>query len=155
MAENAFLGFGKLLKSRQFPAFGIKEVILAGVNGDGDRVAVAYARFVLTVERLPGGLTRFPFDKNIYAALRVVLVTWLHVFVVKNATKFPHTILHVIGFDVIDNVVMRNDFFMLVVEETLEFDAFWLLFKLVCGKVVVDKSDDFGSVSCTVVFRWH
>jgi len=40
MAKNTFLGLRKLLESRQCPTFGVKEVILAGVNGNSDRITV-------------------------------------------------------------------------------------------------------------------
>ena len=42
MVKNTFLILRKLLESRQFPTFGIKEVVLAGVNGDGNRITVVY-----------------------------------------------------------------------------------------------------------------
>jgi len=153
MAKNAFLGLGKLLESRQFPTFGIKEVILAGVNGDGNRVTVVDTRLVLAMERLPGGLTRFRFDKNVDATLHVILIAPCDVLVIKNATKFPYTVPCIIGLDVVDDVIVRNDFFILVVDKTLELDTFGLLLKIVFGKVVVDKGNDFGSMSCTSLRR--
>jgi len=86
-----FLGLRKLLESKQCPTFGIKEVILAGVNGDGDRVTVEYTRLVFAMERLLGGLTRFPFDKNVAAALHVVLIAPRDLLVVKDKEKFPYS----------------------------------------------------------------
>jgi len=116
MAKNTFLGLRKLLGSRQFPTFGIKEVILAGVNGNGNRITVAYIRLVLAMERLPGGLTRFPFNQDVDATLHVVLIAPLDVLVVKDTTKFPYTVPCIIGLDVVNDVVVCNDFFIFVVD---------------------------------------
>jgi len=68
------------------------------------------------MERLPGGLTRFPFNQDVDATLHVVLVARLDVLVVKNTAKFPCSVPCVIGLDVVNDVVVRNDFFMLVVD---------------------------------------
>jgi len=116
MAKNAFLGLRKLLESRQFPTFGIKEVILVGINGDGNRITVAHTRLVVAIERLPGGLARFPFDKNADATLHVILIAPRDALVVKNATKFPFTVPCIIGLDEVDDGVVCNDFFVLVVD---------------------------------------
>jgi len=48
-----------------------------------------------------------------------------------------------------------KDFFVFDVDEALELDAFWLLLKIVLGKVVVNKSNDFSPVSCAVILGWH
>ena len=90
--------------------------MLAGVNGDGNRVTVVYTRLVLAMEWLPGGLTGFPLNQNVDAALHVVLVARLDVLVVKNTAEFPYSIPCIIGFDVVNDVVVCNDFFILVVD---------------------------------------
>jgi len=68
------------------------------------------------MERLPGGLTRFPFNKNVDATLHVVLIAPRDVLVIKNATKFPYTVPCIIGLNLVDDVVVCNDFFILVVD---------------------------------------
>jgi len=74
---------------------------------------------------------------------------------IKNTSEYPNSVPHVISFDVINNVVACNDLFVFVVYEALELDAFGLLLEIVLGKVVVDKGNDFGPVSCAVVLGWH
>jgi len=155
MAKNALLGLRKLLESRHFPTFGIKEVILVGANGDGNRITVVHTRLVLAMERLPGGLTRFPFNQDVDATLHVILVAPSDALVVKNAAKHPNSVPRVVGLDAIDDVIVCKDFFAFDVDEALELDAFWLLLKIVLGKVVVDKSNDFSPVSCAVILGWH
>jgi len=116
MAKNTFLGLRKLLESGQFPTFGAKEVILAGVNGDGNRITVVDTRLVLAVERLPGSLTRFLFNQDVDATLHVVLIVPSDALVIKDTEKFPYTVPCIIGLDVVNDVVVCNDFFMLVVD---------------------------------------
>jgi len=68
------------------------------------------------MERLPGGLTRFPFNQDVDATLYAVLIVPRDVLVVKNAAKFPYTIPCIIGLDVVNDVVVCNDFFIFVVD---------------------------------------
>jgi len=63
--------------------------------------------------------------------LHVVLVTGLDVLVIKDATELPDSVPCVIGFNVINNVVVGYNFFSVVVDKTLELDVFRLLLKLV------------------------
>ena len=69
--------------------------------------------------------------------------------------KFPHSVPRVIGLDVVDNIVVCNNFFILVVDKTLELDTFGLLLKIILIKVAVDKSNDLSSMPCAVFLRWH
>jgi len=155
MAKNTLLGLRKLLESRQFPTFGVKEVIFVGVNGNSNRVTVVNTRLILAVEWLPGGLTGFPLNEDIDAILHVVLIARLDVLVVKDTAKFPYPVPGIVGLDVVNDVVVRNDFFVLVVDQTLELDTFRLLLEIVFGKVVVNKSNDLSPASCAVIFGWH
>jgi len=74
---------------------------------------------------------------------------------IKNTVKFPNSVPRTIGLDVINDVVVCNDLFMLVVDETLELDTFWLLLEIELGKVVVNMGNDFSPVSCAVILGWH
>jgi len=87
--------------------------------------------------------------------LHVVLIARLDVLVVKDTAEFPYAIPCVVSLNVVNDIVVRNNFFILVIDETLELDAFGLFLEVVLGKVVVNKGNDFGPVSCTVIFRWH
>jgi len=116
MAKNMFLGRRKLLESRQFPTLRIKKVMLAGVNGDSNRITVVDTCLVLAMERLSGSLTRFPFNQDVDATLHVVLIAPSDVLVIKDMAKFPYTVPCIIGLDVVNDVVVCNDFFMFVVD---------------------------------------
>jgi len=76
-------------------------------------------------------------------------------FVVEDTTKFPHSVPCVIGLDVVDDVVVCNDFFVLVIDETFELDTFGLLLEVILSKVTVNESNDLSSMSCAVLLRGH
>jgi len=69
--------------------------------------------------------------------------------------KFPHSAPCVIGLDVVDDVIVCNDFFVFVIDETFELDRFGLLLEVILSKVAVDKSNDLSSMSCAVLLRGH
>jgi len=75
--------------------------------------------------------------------------------VVENTTKFPHSVPRVIGLDVVNDVVLCDDFFVFVIDKTFELDTFGLLLKVILSKVAVDKSNDLSSMSCAIFLRWH
>jgi len=75
--------------------------------------------------------------------------------VVEDTSKFPYSIPCVISLDVVNDVVVGNDFFVLIVDEAFELYTFGLLLEVVFIEVVVDKGNDFGPVSCTIVLGWH
>jgi len=80
--------------------------------------------------------------------LHAVLVVACDTFVVENTTKFPHSAPRVIGLDVVDNVVVCNDFFVFIIDEIFELDTFGLLLEVILSKVDVDKSNDLSLMPC-------
>ena len=69
--------------------------------------------------------------------------------------KLPHSVPRVIGLDVVDDVIVCDDFFIFVIDETFELDTFGLFLEVILSKVAVDRSDDLSSMSCAVFLRWH
>ena len=56
-------------------------------------------------------------------------------------------------FDELNDVVVGNDFFVVVVDNAAEFDDFWILSSLVLESLY--SFDDLGSNSGAVFFRRH
>jgi len=74
---------------------------------------------------------------------------------IKNTSEFPDSIALVVGFDIVDDVVVRYDLFVFVVDKTFERDTLGLLLEIVLRKVVVDKSNNLSSISSAIIFRGH
>jgi len=92
---------------------------------------------------------------DVDTALHIVLVAACDIFVVEDTTKFPHSVPCVISLDVIDDVVVCNDFSAFVVDEAFKLDTFGLLLEVILSKVAIDKSNDFSSMLCAVLLRGH
>ena len=74
-------------------------------------------------------------------------------FVIENTKKISHSIPCVIGLNVVNDVIARDNFFVFVIDETFELDTFGLLLEVILSKVAVDKSNDLSSMSFAVFLR--
>ena len=63
----------------------------------------------------------------------------------KYLLKFPNAIPGVILFNVVDNVIVGNNFFVVVVDKTFELDDFWVRSEVLV--MVLYTSDDLCSIS--------
>jgi len=71
------------------------------------------------VQWLPRSFSRFPLDEDVDTTLHVVLVAPFNALMVKDMAKFPNSVPRIVGLDVINDVVVYNDFFIFVVDKAL------------------------------------
>jgi len=109
--------------------------VFAGVNSNSNGVGIVDTGLILVVEWLPRRFARFPFDENVDAALHTILVTRFDILVIEDTSEFPDTIPCVLGLNVVDDVIVRNNFFVLVIDKAFELDTFWLLLEIICCEV--------------------
>ena len=128
--------------------------MLASIDSYRDRILFVQSRLVRLGERFPADLPCFPFDLKVVSRSLVVGIGWLQRTVVSNnLLKLPDTVPCLIFFNVVNNVIVCNDFFIVVVDLASKFDQFWVLLQLLLGCSYAPQ--DLGTHSCTVFLWWH
>ena len=72
---------------------------------------------------------------------------------VVDLPESPSSVPSLVVFNEFNDLVVGDDFLVLVIDDALEFDNFRVAFRL--GDVVVDNADDFGVVAAAVFVGWH
>jgi len=73
--------------------------------------------------------------------------------VVKNALEFQDPIPGWICLNVVNDIIVDDNVFMLSIDKTYEFDAFRMKLKIIDFSVVFYHSDDIGTIA-SVIFLW-
>jgi len=85
----------------------------------------------------------------------LLLVAGLDVLVVKNTWEFPNFITGLVGFNVVNDVIVGNNLFMLIVDEALKLDSLWLKFKIILSEGIINHLDNLGVIASTIILCWH
>ena len=146
--------------------------MLISVDGDSDGIIVPHPiSFVymepVGVEGLPSLLPCFPHNENIPRTTMVVVLVKLalsfvvfamafgfrKLIVIYDLSKFPFAIEGVIVFDVVYNLIVRNNLLILIVDDAFELDAFRV--GLSVGEIPINQFNDFGSIAGSILLRGH
>ena len=98
--------------------------MLVGVYGDCYRILLVDTILVLSGQWFPGGLPCLPSNKNVVSRTPVFLVIGLDNLVIEYFLEFPYSVPGIILFDVVDNVVVCDNVFVLAVDKTFETGEF-------------------------------
>ena len=83
-----------------------------------------------------------------------VRIAWLDLLVFQDLLEMPDVVLPgFVALDEVNDVVVGNDFVVLVVDATSKLLDFGKIVQALF--VIVNHFDDLGSVSGTVFLRWH
>ena len=103
--------------------------MFAGIDCNRNGISVIHAGLVFRRQWFPCDFTSFPFHLKVIARATISGVTGSNgTFVRKDLTEFLDTIPGLVLFDKVNDVIVSNNFLIVIVDNAFELNQVWVFF---------------------------